>query len=66
MGAKIHAEFKIEQISGTPHAGNHCAEDAVDAKIERNDCEVVLGANQIDALDISGTSQFDSLSIPVC
>lgn len=53
MGAKIQAEFKIEQISGTPHAGSHCAEDAVDAKIERNDCEVVLGANQIDALDIS-------------
>lgn len=53
MGAKIQAEFKIAQISGTPHAGNHCAEDVGNAKIERNDCEVVLGSNQIDALDIS-------------
>lgn len=53
VGAKIQAEFKIAQISGTPHTGNHCAEDAGNAKIERNDCDVVLGANQIDALDIS-------------
>lgn len=66
MGAKIQAEFKIAQISGTPHAGNHCAEDVGNAKIERNDCEVVLGSNQIDALDISGTPQFDSLSVLAC
>lgn len=53
MGAKIQAEFKIAQISGTPHAGIHYAEDAGNTIIEQTDCDVVLGANQIDALDIS-------------
>ncbi|KAG1747419.1 hypothetical protein EDB19DRAFT_304726 [Suillus lakei] len=60
MGAKIQAEFKIAEISGMPYAGIHYAEDVGDTRIGQNDCDIVLGANRIDALDISGTPQFDS------
>ncbi|KAG0693591.1 hypothetical protein DFH29DRAFT_391385 [Suillus ampliporus] len=52
-GARIQTEFKVSQTSGVPTAGNHHAKEEVNPVIGGNDRDIVLGTDQINALDIS-------------